>query len=40
MLGRLPDAQEPGHRRRIAVEPAGGRVFPAGRPVRPCPVSR
>jgi hypothetical protein len=29
MLGRLPDAQEPGRRRRIAVEPAGGRVFPA-----------
>jgi hypothetical protein len=29
MLARLPDAQEPGRRRRIAVEPTGGRVFPA-----------
>jgi hypothetical protein len=37
MLGRLPDAQEPGRRRRIAVEPTGSRVFPHGRPVRPAP---
>jgi hypothetical protein len=35
VLGRLPDAQEPGRRRRIAVERAGGRVFPrsAGSPL-------
>jgi hypothetical protein len=37
MLGRPPDAQEPGHRRRTAVEPTGGRVSPRGRPVRPAP---
>jgi hypothetical protein len=37
MLGRLPDAQEPGRRQRIAVEPTGGRVFPRGRSVRPAP---
>ena len=35
MLGRLPDAQEPGRRWRIAVEPIGGLVFHRGRPVRP-----
>jgi hypothetical protein len=42
MLGRLPDAQEPGRRRRIAVYPTSGRVPPpppwsAG---SPRPVSR
>jgi hypothetical protein len=35
MLGRLPVTQEPGHRRRISVEPTGGRVLPRGRPVHP-----
>jgi hypothetical protein len=35
MLGRLPVTQEPGHRRRIAAEPTGGRVLPRGRPVHP-----
>jgi hypothetical protein len=37
MLGCLPDAQEPGRRRRLAVEPTGGGVSPRGRPVRPAP---
>jgi hypothetical protein len=30
MLECLPVAQEPGRRRRIAVEPTGGRVLPRG----------
>jgi hypothetical protein len=35
MLEGLPVAPEPGRRRRIAVEPTGGRVLPHGRPVHP-----
>jgi hypothetical protein len=35
MLRHLPVAQEPGHRRRIAAEPTGGRVLPRGRTVHP-----
>jgi hypothetical protein len=35
MLRHLPVAREPGHRRRIAAEPTGGRVLPRGRPVHP-----
>jgi hypothetical protein len=40
MLGRLPVAQEPGHRRRIAVEPTGGRFSPPRTAGSPRPVSR
>jgi hypothetical protein len=43
MLTRLPVAQEPGHRRRIAAEPTGGQVLPTDgrftrrRPLAPFP---
>jgi hypothetical protein len=40
VLGRLLDAQEPGRRWRIAVEPTGGQVFPPRSAGLPCPVSR
>jgi hypothetical protein len=40
MLGRLPDAQEPGRRWRIAVEPTGGRVFSPRSAGSPRPISR
>jgi hypothetical protein len=33
MLGCLPDAQEPGRRRRIAIGPTGGRCAPPRQPL-------
>jgi hypothetical protein len=40
MLGRLPVAQEPGRRRRIAVEPTGSRFSPPRTAGSPRPISR
>jgi hypothetical protein len=40
MLGRLPVAQEPGHRRRITVEPTGDRFSPPQTAGSPSPVDR